>query len=93
MIVAAFLVTALAGMVVGIWLSARAAKGQMLANPVRVWAFVDTLKQKTIEAYADELVHALSLKSPPEQDLTAEEVATFIKTYTEEVLKHKTTRR
>ena len=93
MLIAAFLVTALAGMVIGIWLSARAAKGQMPVNPVKMWAFIDTLKKKTIEAYSEELCSAVELKYPDDRIVTAPLVAAFIKEYTANILEHETTRR
>ena len=56
MVIAAFLITAFAGMVVGISLSARAAKVQMSVNPVKMLAFVDLLKSKTAAAYSEGLL-------------------------------------
>ena len=82
MLIAAFLVTAFAGVVLGIWLSSRAVKGQMPINPVRIWAFTEIVKKKTIEAYAEELSSAMELKYPDDRLVTAPLVATFIREYT-----------
>ena len=93
MIVAAFLVTALAAMVIGIWLSARAAKGHMSVNPVKVWAFIDSLKQKTIESYVEELSTALDLKYQDDKLVAANQMTAFIREYTADVLEKQKTRR
>jgi len=94
MVVAAFIITAIAGVVLGIWLSAHAADSQPSGmNPVRLLAFTDVVKQRTIEAYADELTSALRLKYPDDVAVSAESVATFIDEYTVGVLEHQITRR
>ena len=83
MLIAAFLVTALAGMVIGIWLSARAAKGQMPVNPVRMLAFVNLLKSKTAEAYSEGLIKEFEekLDSP-----TAAKVKEIVATYNDKMI-------
>ena len=92
MLVVAFILTALAGALIGIWLFARAANSQLPANPTHMWAFIDTVKKKTIEAYAEELIHGLELGNP-EQCMTPEEVSVFIREYTSNVLDYPVTRR
>jgi hypothetical protein len=94
MVVVAFILTAIAGIILGIWLSAKAADSQPSGmNPVRLLAFTDVVKQRTIEAYADELTSALRLKFPDEVVVSAESVATFIDEYTVGVLEYQITRR
>ena len=83
MLIAAFLVTAFAGMVIGIWLSARAAKGQMPVNPVRMLAFVDLLKSKTAKAYSEGLVKELEEKLDV---TTAVKVKEVIEAYNDKML-------
>ena len=93
MLVVAFILTALAGVLVGIWLFARAANSQLPANPTRMWAFIDVMKQKTIEAYAAELSNAIKLKFPDVQEVPVDDVSDFIDEYTASVLEHAVTRR
>jgi hypothetical protein len=90
-LVVAFILTALAGVLLGIWLAARAAGQMPTGNPVRMWAFIETMKSRTIEAYSKELTAAIRLKYP--DDGLSEYMATFIDEYTVEVLKHQTNRR
>lgn len=89
----AFALTAVAGVMLGIWLFARAANSQMPANPTRMWAFIDTVKKKTIEAYEQELTKAIKLKFPDDMQVTATVMADFIEEYTTDVLEHPVTRR
>ena len=93
MAIVAFILTALAGVVIGIWLALRASNGQMSSNPTKIWAFVDLLKHKTIEAYAAELVTAIGLKFPDDARVTGTMMADFIAEYTKGVLEHEVTRR
>lgn len=93
MLIAAFTLTALAGVVVGIWLFAHAANSQLSPSPTKMWAFIDVVKKKTIEAYAAELVTAVSLKFPDAEQVSSDVVAAFIEEYTEGVLEHPVTRR
>ena len=94
MVVVAFVLTAIAGVILGIWLSARAADSQPSGmNPVRLLAFTDVVKQRTIESYADELTSAIRLKYPDDAVVSADSVATFVDEYTASILEHDTTRR
>jgi hypothetical protein len=93
-LIVAFIITAFVGVMLGIWLSARAASSQMPGmNPARLWAFIDVLKKRTIEAYSAELTSALRLKYPDDASVSAEMAASFIDEYTADVLEHQTTRR
>ena len=94
MLYVAFALTALAGIFLGVWLAAHAAVSQTpSSNPAKVWAFVDVLKHRTIEAYSVELASAIRLKYPDGATVSAEQMANFIDEYTKSVLEHQTTRR
>lgn len=94
MLIAAFIITAIAGMVIGIWLAARAAASPVPGiNPVRLLAFTDVIKSRTIETYVKELGNAIDLKYPENPSLPVSSVVDFITEYTSGVLEDHASRR
>jgi len=93
MLVVAFVITALAGVLLGIWLAARSASQAGVMNPVRFLAFTDMYKNRVIAAYAKELGTAIGLKYPDNPSLPVSRVVDFMAEYTVSVLEDRAPRR
>jgi hypothetical protein len=57
MLVAAFLLTGLGGILIGIWLTGYVIRGQMSLNPAKLLAFTDTVRIATVEMFSAEITH------------------------------------